>query len=163
MNFLLKEGFSTPTWLLRADILRLVEPSGVSDRVMASQRSVLNNLVTDARLNRMAEMETLAPASQVYRVTDMLGDLRKGIFSELSAGTITIDLYRRNLQRTYVDVMIARMSAEGVSGETRSLVRGNLRDLSRSIDASIGRAREDATRYHLEDLKAVLTTALDPN
>ncbi|MEN9839267.1 MAG: hypothetical protein RL177_746, partial [Bacteroidota bacterium] len=96
-------------------------------------------------------------------VTDMLGDLRKGIFSELSASTITIDLYRRNLQRTYVDVMIARMSTEGVSGETRSLVRGNLRDLSRSIDASIGRAREDATRYHLEDLKAVLTAALDPN
>lgn len=163
MNFLLKEGFSTPTWLLRADILRLVEPSGVSDRVMASQRSVLNNLVTDARLNRMAEMETLAPASQVYKVTDMLSDLRKGIFSELGSSNVTIDLYRRNLQRTYVDVMIARMSAEGVSGETRSLVRGNLRDLSRSIDVSLGRAREDATRYHLEDLKAVLTAALDPN
>ncbi len=137
--------------------------SGVSDRVMASQRSVLNNLVTDARLNRMAEMETLAPASQVYKVTDMLADLRKGIFSELSSSNVIIDLYRRNLQRTYVDVMIARMSADGVSGETRSLVRGNLRDLSRSIDASLGRAREDATRYHLEDLKAVLTAALDPN
>lgn len=164
MNFLIREGFATPTWLLRADILRLIEPSGVSDRVMASQRSVLNNLVTDARLNRMAELETLAPASQVYRVTDMLSDLRRGIFSELSSSSnITIDLYRRNLQRTYVDVMIARMSAEGVSGETRSLVRGNLRDLSRSIDSSIGRAREDATRYHLEDLKAVLTKALDPS
>jgi hypothetical protein len=163
MNFLLKEGFATPTWLLRSDILRLIEPSGVSDRVMASQRSVLNNLLTESRLIRMAELETLAPAAQVYRVTDMLGDLRKGIFSELSASTITIDLYRRNLQRTYVDVMIARMSATGVSGETRSLVRGNLRDLSRSIDGSMGRAREDATRYHLEDLKAVLTAALDPN
>lgn len=163
MSFLLKEGFSTPTWLLRSDILRLIEPSGVSDRVMASQRSVLNSLVTESRLIRMAELETLAPVTQVYRVTDMLSDLRNGIFSELSVRNITIDLYRRNLQRTYVDVMIARMSAEGVSGETRSLVRGNLRDLSRSIDASIGRAREDATRYHLEDLKAVLSAALDPN
>jgi len=163
MNFLLKEGFSTPTWLLRSDILRLIEPSGVSDRVMASQRSVLNNLLTESRLIRMAELETLAPASQVYKVTDMLGDLRKGIFSELSSGNVSIDLYRRNLQRTYVDVMIARMSATGVSGETRSLMRGNLRDLTRSIDASIGRAREDATRYHLEDLKAVITAALDPN
>ncbi len=163
LNFLLKEGFSTPTWLLRTDILRLVEPSGVSDRVMASQRSVLNNLVTDSRLNRMAELETLYPASQVYRVTDMLSDLRRGIWSELRSSNITIDLYRRNLQRTYVDVMVTRMGTVGVSGETRALVRGNLRDLSRSIDAAIGRAREDATRYHLEDIKAVLTAALEPN
>lgn len=162
MNFLVTEGFATPTWLLDTSILRLIEPSGVSDRVLASQRSVLNNLLQDNRLTRMAELEALHSAASVYKVTDMLSDLRKGIWSELDSRNVSIDLYRRNLQRAYVDIMASRLTSEGLSGESRALIRGNLRDLSRSIDQSISRSREDATRYHLEDIKTELTRVLDP-
>jgi hypothetical protein len=162
LNYLVTEGFATPTWLLDTSILRLIEPSGVSDRVLASQRSVLNNLLQDNRLTRMAELEALHSAASVYKVTDMLSDLRKGVWSELESRNVTIDLYRRNLQRAYVDIMAARLTSDGLSGESRALIRGNLRDLSRSIDQSISRSREDATRYHLEDIKAELTRVLDP-
>jgi hypothetical protein len=162
MNYLVTEGFATPTWLLDTSILRLIEPSGVSDRVLASQRSVLNNLLQDNRLTRMAELEALHSAASVYKVTDMLTDLRKGVWSELESRNVSIDLYRRNLQRAYVDIMAARLTSDGLSGESRALIRGNLRDLSRSIDQSISRTREDATRYHLEDIKVELTRVLDP-
>lgn len=162
MTYLVKEGFATPTWLLDTSILRLIEPSGVSDRVLASQRSVLNNLLQDNRLTRMSELEALHSAATVYKVTDMLTDLRKGVWSELDSRNVTIDLYRRNLQRAYVDIMAARLTSAGLSGESRSLIRGNLRDLSRSVDQSLSRTRDDATRYHLDDIKSELTRVLDP-
>ncbi len=156
LDYLLAEAFTTPTWLIREDILRLIEPSGTGTRLMNSQRSTLNSLLTDDRINRMAELG-------LYLPTDMMNDLRAGLFSELSGRSVTVDLYRRNLQRAFVDILGARLAAEGTSGETRALFRGNLRDLGRSIDSSIGRVRDDATRYHLEDLKAEIQKILDPS
>ena len=162
MRFLVSEGFSTPDWLLRQDILALFEPSGVSARVQASQRSLLNNLIQDARLNRMAEMETLHPATQVYKVTDMLSDMRNGVFSELNARNPRIDLYRRNLQRAYVDIMAARLGSADISAETRSLIRGNLSDLASRLDAVTASTGDTATRYHLQDLRLEVRKVLEP-
>ena len=162
MRFLVSEWFSTPDWLLRQDILALFEPSGVSARVQASQRSLLNNLIKDARLNRMAEMETLHPATQVYKVTDMLSDMRNGVFSELNARNPRIDLYRRNLQRAYVDIMAARLGSADISAETRSLIRGNLSDLASRLDAVTASTGDTATRYHLQDLRLDVRKVLEP-
>lgn len=162
MRFLVAEGFATPDWLLRQDILALIEPSGVSARVLASQRSLLNTLIQDARLNRMAELETLYPASQVYKVTDMLADVRNGVFTELNGRNPTIDLYRRNLQRAYVEIMAARLASADISAETRALVRGNLSDLAARMDAVTASATDTATRYHLQDLRLEIRKVLEP-
>lgn len=163
MNYLLGEGFATPQWLLRPDILSLIEPSGVSDRVMASHRSVLANLIQDNRLVRMAELETLYPASNVYRVTDMLADLRNGVFNELSARNPRIDLYRRNLQRAYVDILTTRLASGQISAESRALIRGNLADLASRLDAVTPSVTDTATRYHLADLRLEIRKILEPN
>jgi hypothetical protein len=162
MRYLVAEGFATPDWLLRPDILALIEPSGVSIRVQASQRSLLNTLIQDARLNRMAELETLYPVRQVYRVTDMLADVRNGVFTELNGRNPRIDLYRRNLQRAYVDIMGARLGSADTSAETRSLIRGNLSDLAARMDAVTSSTTDTATRYHLQDLRLEIRKILDP-
>lgn len=163
MRFLVAEGFATPDWLLRQDILALIEPSGVSARVQASQRSLLNTLIQDARLNRMAELETLYPAAQVYKVTDMLADVRNGVFSELNGRNPRIDLYRRNLQRAYVEIMAARLASGEISAETRSLIRGNLTDLAARLDAVTASTTDTATRYHLQDLRLEVRKVLEPS
>lgn len=163
MRFLVAEGFATPDWLLRQDILALIEPSGVSVRVQASQRSLLNTLIQDARLNRMAELETLYPAAQVYKVTDMLADVRNGVFSELNGRNPRIDLYRRNLQRAYAEIMAARLASGEISAETRSLIRGNLTDLAARLDAVTASTTDTATRYHLQDLRLEVRKVLEPS
>ena len=41
----------------------------------------------------------------------MLTDLRAGIWSELAAPKVAADVYRRNLQRAYLDVFNAKLNA----------------------------------------------------
>ncbi len=153
VEFLIDEGFSTPHYLLTPEILRLLEPAGASDRIMQAQRSMLMQLLSDQRIKRMAEIElTHGSEMEVYRVTHMLRDVRQGVWSELDTSSPNIDLYRRNLQRNWVDVIANRLDSDNLSGETRSLMRGNLRLVRTQIERRVGSAANPETRMHLEDM-----------
>lgn len=153
MEFLVDEGFSTPHYLLTPEILRLLEPAGSADRVMMSQRAMLNQLLSDARIKRMAEIEiTHGSEMEVYRVAHMLRDVRQGVWSELDTSNPNIDLFRRNLQRSWVDIISNRLNNDNLSGETRSLMRGNLRLVRNQIERQAGNAANPETRMHLEDM-----------
>lgn len=47
-------------------------------------------------------MRKLAIGSQAYTVNDLLSDLKQMVFTELAAKK-SIDVYRRNLQKSYVE------------------------------------------------------------
>ena len=79
VNFLNENAFATPTWALKPEILRRIEPNGALDRVRTAQGRVLNSLLSSARISRMVEVESIDGAA-AYAPTDMLNDVRKGIF-----------------------------------------------------------------------------------
>ena len=56
--FLNQNAFATPTWALKPDILRRIEPNGALDRVRTAQGRVLNSLLSSARIARMVEIES---------------------------------------------------------------------------------------------------------
>lgn len=162
MNFLMDEGFTTPHYLMPADVLRLLEPAGVSDRIMQSQRMVLMQLLSDDRVKRMAEIEAMyASEMEVYSVAEMLRDVRQGIWSELRQSRVDIDLFRRNLQRAWLEVVDARLESDNLSGETRSLLRGNLRLLKADVERARSNAANAVTRMHLEDVLDEINKMLD--
>ena len=101
MKFLADNAFQTPTWLIDTDILRKIEPDGEVSRIVSAQSSIVTALLNDAKLTRLIESEALARnSSDVYTLTDMLGDLRHGVWTELyGSGSTKIDVYRRGLQR----------------------------------------------------------------
>jgi hypothetical protein len=105
MKFLADNAFKTPKWLLNAEILRRIEPVGVLDRIEASQRRVLNSLLSANRVLRLVEQDAIdGPAA--YAPLEFLADVRHGVWSEIYApGPLPIDAYRRNLQRAYVDML----------------------------------------------------------
>lgn len=162
VQFLTDHAFITPGFLLRPEVLRLIEPAGASDRIMAVQRSALTQLLSDARIKRMAEIEiSHAAEMDVYPVDHMLRDVRSGVWSELDSRRPDIDLYRRNLQRSWVDVLDRRLASNNLSGETRAHLRGNLRTVKTQIENRVNQSANPQTRMHLEDMLDEINKILD--
>ena len=128
---------------------------------------------------RLIENEVIN-GEKAYNLLDMMTDLREGIWSELNRGS-SIDTYRRNLQRAYIDRMEYLMTEEQEEvparyrdwitmseidvpqSDIRPVVRGELRNLQRDLRNSIGRSRDTMTRYHLQDVLERVNLILDPN
>ncbi len=156
--FLNKKAFTTPTFLLDTEVLRRVEPTGTLDRVRTAQLRILSNLLSPTRLARMVELSAVDGAA-AYQPTTFLGDVRKGLWSELAAPTVTIDAYRRNLQRAHLELASARITP--TADEARALYRGELKALDAEVRAALPKATDAATRRHLEDARVAIAGALD--
>lgn len=159
--FLLEHGFRTPGFLIQPDLLRRIEPSGVVARISTAQTSLLNALLQPARLERMVEQAVIDPTT--YTPLQLLTDLRQGIWRELTTPTTPIDLYRRNVQRAYLDTVDARLNSPAPpNAEVRALLRGELRVLDQQIARVLPSATDVATRRHLQDVRETISTILDP-
>jgi hypothetical protein len=180
VKFLNEKVFRTPAYLIRTDLAARVEAGGMLARIGNAQNRTLTALMQDARLNRLLEAEALAKnASDAYALGDMLDDVRKGVWSELSGGGAKIDPYRRQLQMDYITTMDRKLNppaapaaapagppnpnAPGpLSEDARSQVRGQMVTLKAEIHAAIGKAGDRATRMHLENAEHRIGEALDP-
>jgi len=179
LKFLQDELFRTPGWLIDENIFNKVEHAGVVDRIRRTQVGTLNSLLDFGRMARMLENETLY-GSKAYTLIDMMVDLRRGIWSELSRGQ-KIDTYRRNLQRAYIERLEFAMTEDvafnfparfrrfitftdvNVSqSDIRPIVRAELKNLRGSIRAAVGRTSDRLSKYHLQDALERIDAILDP-
>jgi len=163
VRFLNENAFATPTWALKPDILRRIEPSGALARVNVAQERILNSLLSNARFDRLVEQEAL-DGMAAYKPADFMADVRHGIWSELDgAGPIKIDVYRRNLQNSYIDLLSNKLNVRpSVTDDYRALIKAELRDLSAAITTASARATDRQTRAHLADARDQIAKALDP-
>ena len=111
--------------------------------------------------------------TDTYKALDLFRDTRKGIWKEASAaGNVTI--YRRNLQRGYIDSMGALMTEEikptdrstvyynVAQSDLRALVRGELSALKGTLlTAKVGPVNTE-TKYHYEDCIKRIDLILNP-
>ncbi len=164
VRYLVANAFQTPTMMVRPEILRRIEPTGIINRVEGAQRSVMNNLLQSARIDRMVEQVALDGAA-AYSPIDFLTELRNGVWAEVPRPGANIDIFRRNLQRTYLDIIDTRLNGNTEpSAEVRSLLKGELRAVGEMVDNALQRAdtRDEATQRHLRDAIDEIATILDP-
>ena len=160
--FLNKNAFDTPSMFIKPEILRRIEPTGELTRIKTAQMRILNTLLSNDRLSRMAEQEAIEGA-KAYRPIDFMTDLRKGIFEELDAQNIRVDPFRRNLQRGYIELLSQKLNGRGaVTDDARPLIRGELRGISAEIARVLPRVTDPETKLHLEDIRDQSAKALDP-
>ena len=92
--------------------------------------------------------------------------MRRGIWSELGTPAATIDVYRRNTQRVYLDTIDNRLNANGAtSDEVRSLLKGELKALDEQLKTVVAQrapAGDAATTRHLQDARDQIAEILDP-
>jgi len=166
MEFLVSEAFTTPRWLLDQDILNRIESSGAIDRVQGLQTRALKSLLEEDRLKRIISNEE-TNGNDAYTAVAMLKDLRKGIFSELYKNN-KVDAYRRNLQRSYVDIATSylnQLNKEGndelLKSDIMALMRGEMETLKRELSRRKSGVSDALTRYHWSDLIARINAGLD--
>ncbi|HAL54898.1 MAG TPA: zinc-dependent metalloprotease, partial [Bacteroidetes bacterium] len=182
MDFLHKEAFRTPSELLKPEILSLIEPTGTVDRVVQGHRQLLGILTNNDRMIRLINSHTLAkPGTKLYTLGEMLSDLRQGVWSELNAASVKTDIYRRNLQRTYIETFGNKLNPPPftpptglppgfsfppptpLAGEARALIRTELLDLDAMIARSISKAADRETKAHLQDSRDQISKILYPD
>jgi len=182
MDFLQKEAFRTPTELIKPDILALIEPSGAVDRVLAGQRQLISILLNNDRMSRLINSAAISPKGTVpYLLSEMLSDLRSGIWSEMKSASVKTDVYRRNLQRAYVEAVGSKLNpvpasvpagmppgfsfgpATPLPGEARALIRAELLDLDAMLAAAIGKAGDRETKAHIKDSRDQIAKILYPD
>ncbi|MDD8027663.1 MAG: zinc-dependent metalloprotease [Acidobacteriota bacterium] len=170
--FLNADVFKTPEWLLPVEVLRKLEPTSGQARVLALQQTALNSVLSSARLLRLQEHQAIL-GDQAYTAARLLADLRGGILTELAETGAKVDPYRRNLQRTYIDLLTARLAPPAaVAGavllpslkdDSRGVIRAELRTIASQLsDDKLSQAGDQATKNHWADLKDQITQALEP-
>jgi hypothetical protein len=174
VQFLQENAWKTPTFFLDDDILRRIEPTGRVARLVSAQASLLSSAISNARLIRLSEFEPMTG----YSSMDLLRDVRTGLFSELQSNA-DIDIYRRALQRSYVESLAAKINPPapaagaaapfGGGGGAPTLatnlsdlfpvVRAELRTLDSELASASGRS-SGLKKAHIDDLRHRIAEAL---
>ena len=180
MRFLNENVFQTPTFLIQPEIARRIEAGGMITRITNAQTRVLNGLLNDQRLNRLIENEALASNKQdAYSLAAMLGDLKRGVWTELDRSQVTIDPYRRTLQNQYLSLVNTKLNPPAAPTtpvvnfpgftppaplleDARSQLRGELVSLRGDIRRALSRASDRETRLHLEAADHEIGDILEP-
>ena len=87
----------------------------------------------------------------------MVKDLNRGLFAELKQPA-PVDLYRRDLQGRYVNMLLARLGSDN-SAEPPAAIRAGIDDPYPKLDEAAKRTRDPQTQWHLKTLKAALERA----
>ncbi len=179
VKFLNENAFATPTWAIDPQILRRIEPVGVLDRVRSAQSRVLSSVLSSARFARIVEQQAVDPVG-AYAPSAFLADVRKGVWKELDAPLVKVDAYRRNLQRSYLDLVNNKLngmsmgtpamrdaprgysSMFAMSGDEKPFYRAELRALSASLSAALAKATDRESKAHIEGARDQIAKMLDP-
>ena len=176
--FLHQQLFNTPTWLISNDVY--AKTGGNPLTIVGNiQDNVLNRLFGASTLNKLINAET-AIGNSAYKMTDLFSDMKKGIWSELPTRK-TIDVYRRNLQKSYINVLSnllypaqVTVSLGGGGGfnlapavntdksDIKSLVRAHLTTLRAEVNAAAAAMTDPMSKYHLQDVSKRIDDALNP-
>jgi hypothetical protein len=179
IDFLNKQLFTTPTWL---GDNRIYDKIGGTPLVTIGniQDNVLRRLFGTNTLNKLIQFEA-EDGSQAYTITDLFSDLKKGIWSELATKK-KIDMYRRDLQKSYVNILsdiiapqkpsettivinfggTSRPQLDNEKSDIKSVVRAQLVSLRAEIKAALPGMTDEMSKYHLQDVLTRIDNALNP-
>jgi len=180
VRFINENVFHAPSYLIKPEIAARVEAGGMIDRVVGAQMRVMNVMLDDGRLNRLLEGEAVATnKANVYTLSGMLDDMRRGVWSEIYAGQ-PIDAFRRELQMDYLTAIDRKLHPPeesaaiqaarrqfGVprvvaSDDAKSELRGTLVTLRRDLISAQGRSGDRATQLHIAGAIKRIDDILDP-
>ena len=151
IEYLNRQVFETPNWLLDPDVLSRIQGSGAADLIQSRQKSALDQILNVDRMKRLIEQDFFGPSSSTYSLREMLNDLREGIWSEVYQNRPT-DTFRRSVQRAYIDRLEMLMSDQDANGS--DVASHVLNELELIMDAIIqvqDRMSHDETRIHLRE------------
>jgi hypothetical protein len=178
MAWLQTNVFKTPLWLVNKTISGLTNQNPQATIGLLQDRA-MNYLLSTNTISKLLRFELEEPA-KAYTVTNMLADLRKGIFSEIPARK-PVDMYRRVLQKSYVEKLMGIINTDGQgivfsfgggganvslgiskTSDAISIARAELKALHMELKTAAPGYTDAATRNHLLDVSERIDVALNP-
>jgi Met-zincin/Domain of unknown function (DUF5117)/Domain of unknown function (DUF5118) len=166
IRYLLDEALVTPKWLVDPAVLNRIAMIDVTAPVVNSQKRILGEMLSPARFRVLEDAESLAPGTGMA-AADYLTTVQKSVFREASQPSPKTDIYRRELQREFVEqlrtfsgeaqkfrnmgMMISSMLTE-LTIDLRPAAMQGLKDLKRDLDAAERRTADKPTRLHFAQL-----------
>jgi hypothetical protein len=150
IRYLLDDALSTPKWLVDPKVLNRIAMVDVTAPVVSAQKRILGEMLQPVRFRVLEDVESLAPGTglNAYAYLDMV---QRSVFRETQQQSPKADIYRRELQREYVEHLKA------FSGEVQRF---------KSFGFAVAAAQTDllidlrpAALQSLKDVKAMLVDA----
>ena len=184
LAFLDKNLFTTPMWLLDKPVLDDIGGNPLTV-VSRSQETILSRLLSNTTLAKLIEGEAL-DGDKAYKITSFFADIDNSIFKEVKLNQ-PIDVYRRNLQKIYVEKLLellkpapasaasmpatpGGMPASGNAmtatnakyGDVMSVAKAELRTINTLVKSSLPSQKDSLSSYHLQDISDRIEEALRP-
>jgi hypothetical protein len=161
MRFLTTTAMQTPRGIFEPQIQNKIAPEGLVGRVVSLQRIAFSSLLGESRVRRMFDLETLHGA-KAYPVEEMSQTLLDGVWSAVGSPSPKVDIFRRNVQRAYLETVDGRLNGSSATKtDLKLILKDQLRGLARRIDAAIPKAADKMTARHMaqsrEDIGKILT------
>ena len=178
VEYLNKHVFATPTWLLNKDIFSRTGDRGLT--VTATlQDNIINRLISARTMGKLVDAEA-EQGTAAYRVTDLLADVKKGIWTELSSAS-AIDVYRRQLQKAHIKALDAVLNpapapaaaaaatfrfgpvVDTDKSDIKAAVRAHMITLKSQINTAASTTQDAMTKAHLKEMVARIDKSLNPD
>lgn len=160
LNWLHKNVFETQNWLLDKNILTNFKEDGYTDLMTNIQTRQLNSILNTSTLKRMIDAEVVQ--DDFYAASDVVRDLRKGIFFEADY-VKNVDVFRRNLQKEFIDRLSVLLDSKDVKNtDIHSIIRGELSSMHFQLTLAKNRGVNTITKYHYRDCLATINQILSP-
>lgn len=162
--FLNEQLFTTPEWLIDRQLMEKAKILPVNV-ICSLQSGVLARLINKNTLDKMSENEILN-GKKAYTSAQMFNDLKKVIWSNLGQ----LDIYKRNMQKAYVENLINLLDKKGnadknASGkrpaysEAPAIAHGQLTELKR-LTTSAASMTSGTAKGHYQNLITLIDNAL---
>lgn len=162
--FLNEQLFTTPEWLIDRQLMEKAKILPVNV-ICSLQSGVQARLINKNTLDKMSENEILN-GKKAYTSAQMFNDLKKVIWSNLGQS----DIYKRNMQKAYVENLINLLDKKGnadknASGkrpaysEAPAIAHGQLTELKR-LATSAASMTSGTAKGHYQNLITLIDNAL---
>lgn len=177
MKYLNDYVFTTPTWLVNDTLTALtgVEPFVY---IIVAQSDMLMRMLGSGVLESMIQNEALYKNKKLYKADEYLDDVKHSVWTELYNNK-PIDIYRRNLQKSYIEnafhafratnEIVGRNNGNGIIyyinpdptvNDVSSLMRAHLTSLRADIRKAIP-LQSGISKAHLQDMDNRITMVLE--
>lgn len=150
IRYLLDDALSTPKWLVDPKVLNRISMVDVTAPVVNAQKRILSEMLQPVRFRVLEDVESLAPGTGL-NAYGYLDTVRDSVFREAKTGAPKVDIYRRELQRDFVEHLKA------FSGEIQRFKSFSFAIASAQTDLLID--LRPAALQSLKDVKSILADA----
>lgn len=173
LNYLNKQVFTPPLWLVDTNILSDI-PVRAMDVINNISDKVLGAILSSGSLLNIINVSN--SSKDPYTIEEFLTDIQNDIWSELKTDG-PVNIYRRYLQNVYIDklsnLIKPEAPANGISqqgfmviqpnaqnSDLIAIVRVQLQQLNKQILDAIPKINDDMTKYHYLNVDLRIKKAL---